>query len=308
MASTHSLSLSSYAKVNLYLDVIGRRPDGYHELLTLFERISLCDTIRLTEISSDEIVIASDTREIPCDATNLAWKAADLIKRSFSVKKGVKIEILKRIPVGGGLGGGSSNAACVLSGMNRLFGLGLGRPVLVDLANRLGSDVAFFVSGRRFAVGRGRGGDLKGASIPSDVRLWHVLFVPPRNIITKDVYALFDRGSQRAKTGQNPKKTLTLTKNSENVNILLSYLRRGELSSLNRKIYNRLSETVEESYSFVSELRADLSKLGLKWVHMSGSGPTLFVICKDQKYAQRVYDEARARLFNKCRVFCTSTL
>ena len=180
--------------------------------------------------------------------------------------------------------------------------------VLIDLANRLGSDVAFFVSGRRFAVGRGRGGELAGASIPSGVRLWHVLFVPPRNIITKDVYALFDRGSQRAKTGRNPQETLTLTKNSENVNMLLSYLRRRDFCSLNRKIYNRLSEIVAESYGFVSELRADLSKLGFKWLHMSGSGPTLFVICKDQKYAQRVYDKARARLSDKYRIFIAVTL
>lgn len=308
MASANSLLLSSPAKLNLYLDVLGRRPDGYHELLTLFERISLCDTIRLTQIHTDEIVLSCDSRLIPCDATNLAWQAADLMRRSFGIKRGVKIEVQKRIPVGGGMGGGSSNAATVLLGMNRLFGMRLGRPVLIDLANRLGSDAAFFVSGRRFAVGRGRGGELAGASIPSDVRLWHVLFVPPRNIITKDVYALFDRGSQRAKTGRNLQETLTLTKNSENVNMLLSYLRRRDFCSLNRKIYNRLSEIVAESYGFVSELRADLSKLGFKWLHMSGSGPTLFVICKDQKYAQRVYDKARARLSDKYRIFIAVTL
>jgi 4-diphosphocytidyl-2-C-methyl-D-erythritol kinase len=308
MASANSLLLPSPAKLNLYLDVLGRRPDGYHELLTLFERISLCDTIRLTEIQTDEIVLSCDSRLIPCDATNLAWRAADLMRRSFGIKRGVKIEIQKRIPVGGGMGGGSSNAATVLSGMNRLFGMRLNRPVLIDLANRLGSDVAFFVSARRFAVGRGRGGELTGASIPSGVRLWHVLFVPPRNIITKDVYALFDRGSQRAKTGRNPQETLTLTKNSENVNMLLSYLRRRDFCSLNRKIYNRLSEIVAESYGFVSELRADLSKLGFKWLHMSGSGPTLFVICKDQKYAQRVYDKARARLSDKYHLFIAVTL
>ncbi|MFB3918758.1 MAG: 4-(cytidine 5'-diphospho)-2-C-methyl-D-erythritol kinase [Candidatus Velamenicoccus archaeovorus] len=308
MASVNSLLLSSPAKLNLYLDVLGRRPDGYHELLTFFERISLCDTVRLTEIQTDEIVLSCDSRLVPSDAANLAWQAADLLRRSFGVKKGVKIEIQKQIPVGGGMGGGSSNAATVLLGMNRLFGMRLSRPVLVDLANRLGSDVAFFVSGRRFAIGRGRGGDLTGVSIPPRVRLWHVLFVPPKNIMTKDVYALFDRGSQRSRTGRNLRETLTLTKNNENVNILLSCLKEGDLRFLNRKIYNRLSEIVIESYGFVSELRTDLSKLGFKWLHMSGSGPTLFVVCKDQKYAQRVYDKARARLSDKCHVFIAATL
>lgn len=308
MVSANSLLLSSPAKLNLYLDVLGRRPDGYHELLTLFERISLYDTICLTEIQTDEIVLSCDSRQIPCDAANIAWRAADLIRRSFGIKRGVKIEIQKRIPVGGGLGGGSGNAACVLLGLNRLFGMRLERAVLIDLANRLGSDVAFFVSGRRFALGRGRGGKLTGVSIPADIRLWHVLFVPPSNIFTKDVYALFDRGYKKAKTGQNSTKTLTLTKNNQNVNILLSYLRTGDFCSLNKKIYNRLSEIVVNSYSFVSELRGDLSKLGFKWVHMSGSGPTLFVLCKDQKYAQRVYDKVRVRLSDKCHVFIAATL
>jgi len=308
MASVNSLLLSSPAKLNLCLDILGRRPDGYHELLTLFERISLCDTIRLTEIRTDEIVLSCDSRQVPSDAANLAWRAADLMRRSFGIKKGVKIELQKRIPVGSGMGGGSSNAATVLLGMNRRFGMRLGRPALIDLANRLGSDVAFFVSGRRFAIGRGRGGDLTGVSIPAGVRLWHVLFVPPKNIITKDVYALFDRGSQKAKTGRNPQEILTLTKNRDNVNILLSCIKRRDFCSLNRKIYNRLSEIVIESYGFVSELKADLSKLGFKWLHMSGSGPTLFVICKDQKYAQRVYDKARARLSDKCNVFIAATL
>jgi 4-diphosphocytidyl-2C-methyl-D-erythritol kinase len=95
--------------------------------------------------------------------------------------------------------------------MNRLFGMRLGRPALVDLANRLGSDVAFFVSGRRFAIGRGRGGELTGASVPAGVRLWHVLFVPPKNIITKDVYASLT-GVSKGKTGKNPQEILTLTK------------------------------------------------------------------------------------------------
>ncbi|MFA5038185.1 MAG: 4-(cytidine 5'-diphospho)-2-C-methyl-D-erythritol kinase [Candidatus Omnitrophota bacterium] len=308
MASSRSLLLSSPAKLNLFLEILGQRPDGYHELLTVFERISLYDTIRLTEIPSPEIIIHSASRDIPLDRANLAYRAAELIFEYCGIKKGVRIEIGKQIPVGGGVGGGSSNAACVLTGLNRLFSLGLDRQSLFVLANQLGSDVAFFISGRRFAVGRGRGGDLSYPKIPQKVRLWHVLFVPNRNILTKDVYERFDRGQKEPKMPQKPPGIFKLTKKCQDVNILLSYLKKADFVSLNRKIYNRLSETVMDSYSFVSEIKSDLSKQGLHSVHMSGSGPTLFTIFRNRKIAQGVYEQARLRLSDRCRIFLAGTV
>lgn len=303
-----SLLIFSPAKLNLFLDVLCKRPDGYHEILTLFERISLSDSIHLTELSSDEIVISSTSRDIPCNGDNLAYKAAELLKASQGIKRGIKIDIEKNIPVCAGLGGGSSNAASVLLGLNKLFGLKLKQKTLLSYANRLGSDVAFFILGRKFALGRGRGGDLEVLPMPKNAALWHLLFVPRMKVATKDVYEAFDREKKGMDCPKNPLKSLKLTKKTHDVNILLSHLKRKNILLLNRNIYNRLSETVMKSYSLVSELKSDLSKYGLKNVHMSGSGPTLFANFRSRDDAVRVLEDVRYRLSDRCDMFLTSTL
>ena len=251
--SKNTASIASFAKLNLFLDILDKRPDGYHNILTLFERISLCDFIHFTKIRSNEIIISSKSQDIPCDHRNLCFQAADLIKRSQGIKDGIKIEIEKNIPVGGGLGGGSSNAACVLLAFNKIFGLKLDKQTLISYANRLGSDVAFFILGKKFAVGRGRGGNLEAVSVPKSLKLWHLLFVPYINVMTKDVYGLLDK-EEKLKI---PKKSLKLTKKTQDVNILLSLLRGNDPFSLNQNIYNRLSETVMKSYSLVSGIRTE---------------------------------------------------
>lgn len=300
-SSTNSFLVRCPAKLNLFLDVLNKRPDGFHNILTLFERISLADTIRLTEINNDEIVIMSSSEDIPRDQGNLAYQAADLLRRSQGIKKGVKIELKKEIPVGAGLGGGSSDAASTLMGINKLFGLKLSKGTLVSYANRLGSDVAFFILNKRFAIGKERGGELGPVVMPNSLIFWHILFVLPIKIMTKDVYGLWDKL-------QNSKKSLKLTKKPHDVNILISYLKRNDVSSLNRNIYNQLSETVMNSYGLVSGLKADLLKSGLKHVHMSGSGPTLFTTFKKQKEAQTAFEDMTHRFSHRCRVILTSTL
>jgi len=300
--STNSLLCHCPAKLNLFLDVLNKRPDGFHNILTLFERISLADTIRLTEINNDEIVVTSSGEDfLPCDQGNLVYQAADLLRRSQGIKKGVKIELKKEIPVGAGLGGGSSDAASTLMGINKLFSLKLSKGTLVSYANRLGSDVAFFVLNKRFAIGKERGGELTPVAIPNNLIFWHILFVLPIKIMTKDVYGLWDKL-------RKGKKSLKLTKKPHDVNILISYLKRNDVSSLNRNIYNQLSETVMNSYGLVSELKADLLKSGLKNVHMSGSGPTLFMTFKKQKEAQAAFEDMTHRFSHRCRVILTSTL
>ena len=329
--SPQTLVISSHAKLNLFLDVFGKKADGYHEIETLFERISLSDTLYLTEIASDEVIIFSQNRDIPSDQTNLAAQAARLIKDSLGISKGVKIEIEKNIPVGAGLAGGSSNGASVLLGLNKLFGLHLNKKTLLSYANRLGSDVAFFVFNKKFAVGRGRGGELESVSVPKNVILWHILFVPHAKILTKDVDQLLDQEIWRFPkskslkltrwTGEKQGKkdplsasalskvsyTKMLTKKVHDVNILLSLLKSQNIGLLNRHIYNRLSETVMKSYRFVSELKSDLMKSGLKHVHMSGSGPALFTTFKQKQEAERLYSALKDRFLDRCRVFLVST-
>ncbi len=303
-----TLLLDAPAKLNLFLDVLDKRPDGYHGLVTLFERITLFDRIRLTPLSDEGIVVSSESPDIPLDENNLAYKAAELVKRSQGIRHGVKIEIEKNIPVGAGLGGGSSDAAAVLLGLNKMFSLKLSIETLLAYANRLGSDVAFFIFNRNFAVGRDRGGDLEKAALPRDYKLWHLLFIPHVKIITKDVYFLHDQEEKIQKNSENTQNSLKLTKNEDDVNILISNLKNGDLNSLNRNIYNRLSSTVMKSYSLVSELKADLSKLGLDEVHMSGSGPTLFMNFAEKSDAQAVFGRIHDRISDRCRLFLASTL
>jgi 4-diphosphocytidyl-2-C-methyl-D-erythritol kinase len=293
-----SLEVSAPAKLNLFLDVLRRRPDGYHELLTLFERISLKDTLRLRKIAGPAIVITSVGEEVPLDSGNIAYQAADLIRKAHRIASGVKIAITKRIPVGAGLAGGSSDAAAVLLGMNALFDLRLDTKAMMRYAHKLGSDVAFFIFNRPFALGKGRGEELKSVLLPQKVTFWHLLFAPYLKVMTKDVYALWDK----------EEKSLKLTKKEQDVNILLSHLRRKDAVLLNRNIYNQLSETVMKSYRLVSDLRSDLLGAGLKFVHMSGSGPTFFTVFKTQKEALKAQEALGRRFQDRCRIFLASTV
>lgn len=303
-----SLVLNSPAKLNLFLDVLKKRSDGYHDLLTLFERITLFDKIHLTALCHDAIVISSKSPDIPLDGNNLVYKAAELIKRSQGIRQGVKIEIDKFIPVGAGLGGGSGDAATVLLGLNKLFCLKLDKEALIAYANRLGSDVAFFVFNRNFAVGTGRGGELKKAALPIKTKLWHLLFIPHIKVITKEVYFLLDQEEKLQKKAKKSQESLKLTKKVDNVNMLISSIKNNDLNSLNRNIYNRLSSTVMNSYRLVSEFKNDLLKLGLEQVHMSGSGPTLFMNFKTKSAAQEIFKRIHHRISDRCRLFLVSTL
>ncbi len=180
----------SFAKLNLGLEVTGRLPNGYHELKTLFATLSLHDTIEIAATRSG-ISVRSDHPGLPLDETNLAHRAAALMQGLSGRKSGVAIVIRKRIPVGGGLGGGSSNAATVLRALDRMWNLGLGPEGLVEPAKSLGADVPYFLFGGP-ALGLGRGDDVH----PLDLRLdQKVLLVPgPGGVSTASVFRRFAEG------------------------------------------------------------------------------------------------------------------
>ena len=143
-------SLPSYAKLNLFLHVTGRRPDGFHELVTLFERIDLHDDIAFSLAPVGEIIISCDDGRVPCDERNLVYKAAALLLKGENVAHGARIHITKRIPVAAGLAGGSSNAATAIMGLDRLWGLGLSSARRLTYARKIGSDVHSFCMTRRW--------------------------------------------------------------------------------------------------------------------------------------------------------------
>jgi len=178
------LTLPAPAKLNLFLHVTGRRPDGYHTLETLFVPISHGDEIVLTERGDGTVARVEGPAEVAPD-NDLAVRAAKLLQRSCGVERGVAIRVRKRLPLGGGLGGGSSDAATVLLGLNRLWRLGASRQALMRLALELGADVPFFIFGEP-AVGRGVGELLAAVSLP---RLWFVVLTPPIVVETAAVFA-----------------------------------------------------------------------------------------------------------------------
>ncbi len=303
----NSLVLPSPAKLNLYLDVLGRRPDGYHEIETLFERISLADILYVRRTRGRGLRVTCTDPAVPGDRRNLVYQAADLLRRAYGVKEGLHIAVRKKIPVAAGLGGGSSNAAVTLLACNEIFGLGLSRDALIRHANGLGSDVAFFVSGEKWALGRGRGGDVTAVRGCGRLRYWHVLVVPKVQVLSRDVYAALKRRRKGGRQDRPGGATFGLTKKRGGVNMLLPYLREKDVPSLDRALYNRLTQVVLKSNTFVSEVYNSLHACTYGRVHMSGSGPSLFVLMKDHRRAERVFYAVRRRFRDRCHVFLAST-
>ncbi len=190
--SSH-IRIDAPAKVNLYLKILAKRPDGYHEIVTIFERIDLVDTISIVRMDRG-IDVLSDTRIVARKEENLAYKAARAILGRASFEAGVRIHIDKKIPIAAGLGGGSSDAASVLMGINTLLRLKMTREELMGLGRELGADVPFFLAQSPFAIGTGRGDTVK--PIRSRKTFYHLLVCPDFPLLTRDVYKEF--GSLRS--------------------------------------------------------------------------------------------------------------
>jgi len=156
-----SLNLLSPAKVNLRLQILNKRPDNYHEIETIFHKISIFDNIYFEKVPGNNVHLTIDNPDIPTDDTNLAVKAANLIFSYAGIKPGIKIDIHKKIPSGAGLGGGSSNAATTLNGLNRLLNLNISGQILAELAVKLGADVPFFLTDASTAYASGIGEKIK---------------------------------------------------------------------------------------------------------------------------------------------------
>lgn len=256
-----ALRLSSYAKVNLGLEVLARREDGYHELRTLFQTVALHDDLVL-RARARGVVVRCDHPLVPRDGTNLAVRAAESLRRWAGVKEGVEIVIKKRIPVGGGLGGGSSNAASVLLGLDRMWGLGLGAMELHRLAGRLGADVPFFLVGGT-ALGLARGDEVY--PLRGQIRAPVVIVDPGIPVSTGRVFARADA-------------RLTPRGNSNSIFYFVS--RELEGAERFRLLVNDLEEAaLEEAPGLrepVERIRDVLRRGGARHAALSGSGSSFF--------------------------------
>ena len=262
------LKFKTPAKVNLGLHVHGKREDGFHELETIFQMVSLFDDVEL-ELLSSGIKLECDMPGIPTDDTNLVCKAALLLRKAYQVEgKGVSIRLKKKIPFGAGLGGGSGNAAGVLMGLNRLWDLNIDREKLFTLAAELGSDVPFFLTSP-CALGKGRGERLKVLESCSKFQV--LLVFPGFPIATSWVY-------------QNLR--LKLTKRPNNISILRKNLSLSNITSLGSQLYNDLESVVIQKFPEVKVVKDELWAWGALGVLLSGSGSTVFGIFDDPEKAQ----------------------
>ncbi len=284
----NSLTLLSPAKLNLVLDVLGKRTDGFHELKTVFERIDLCDRITLKKNASGKIRVFCDHPHVPKGPKNLVVKVAQQIQQAHHIKAGVDIYIEKKIPVATGLAGGSSNGATVLMGLNRLWHLGLSQSQMQGYAARLGSDVAFFLYDVSYAVGSGRGEKIR--PLPYRPKLWHVLVTPKVKMYTKAVFG---------------RLKLKLTNKKDNVNILLPFLRENCLGQITGALSNDLQPAILSLRPDFARLKEKLSDAGALGVCFSGSGPSVFALAESQKHAHAI----RAKFDRRyAQVFVVSTL
>ena len=266
----NSIELTAPAKVNLVLRVLSKRKDSYHNIYTLFERISLADRIKITRIDKGITVVCDKpVTERPKD--NIAYKAAELILKAAKVSAGIRVDIKKRIPIAAGLGGGSSDAAAVLTGINKLLGLKFPKDKLMRLGARLGADVPFFIFDTPFAIGRGVGDKLQKLNL--NKKFFHILVYPGFKVATKDVYQGLSKG---------------LTNNRGGVRIALP----EDWNSLERLLHNDLEAVVAAKKPIIGIIIKCLaSSLGRRAI-VSGSGPSVFCLCPTRKEAVK----ARAKL------------
>ncbi len=265
------ISLRSPAKLNLFLRVINKRPDGYHNLETLFERIDLCDDIELQRNSTGKIRIACNHPHVPKGPKNLVYKVAQRLKDDFKISEGVDIRIDKRIPVAAGLAGGSSNAATTFLGLTRIWNLPLKHKELCQYAQEIGSDVPFFLYDCSWALGTGRGDAIKEISILR--KFWHILVVPRVKMYSREVFNRLN---------------LQLTKGGVDVNILLHYLRKNNIYKGEQFFVNDLQPSILGIKPTLSNAMHRLSKITSKKVIFSGSGPALFALMGSKQEAERV--------------------
>ncbi|MFB5763038.1 4-(cytidine 5'-diphospho)-2-C-methyl-D-erythritol kinase [Paenibacillus medicaginis] len=263
------------AKINLMLDVLQKRPDGYHEVEMIMTMVDLADRLEMSELPRDTIIISSQAGYIPLDEKNLAFQAARLIKDRYNVNKGVYIHLDKKIPVAAGLAGGSSDAAATLRGLNRLWKLDISDEELCELGAELGSDVPFCVTGGT-ALATGRGEVL--TPLPNPPQCWVVLAKPPINVSTADVY-----GRIRAdKIPHHPS-----AKRMEQA------IRGNSFTGVCRELGNVLEDVTLKLYPEVQRLKESMVRLGADGVLMSGSGPTVFGLVSKEAKIPRIYNGLR---------------
>ncbi len=263
------VTVEANAKINLTLDILGKRPDGYHEVAMVMQTVGLHDTLTL-EKREQGISLNINVPWLKADEKNLAWRAAALVQEEFGLTGGVHIELTKRIPVAAGLAGGSADAAAVLKGMSELYGLNLSDNKLCELGAKLGSDIPFcLLGGTMLATGRGE--VLK--RLPDMPETWVVLVKPRISVSTAWAYQNYDeQGAERHPDNEAIQKEIT----------------RGSRKGVAKLLCNVLESVTINKYDVIERYKQMMLDKGAMASMMSGSGPTVFALAQNREQAEEI--------------------
>lgn len=269
------LELKALGKINLGLDVLGKRENGYHDVRMIMQSVYLYDNVILEETGEPGIRVETNLRFLPVDENNIAYKAAKLLMDEFEITKGVHIKLDKHIPVAAGMAGGSSNAAAVLFGMNRIFELGLSMQELMERGVKLGADVPYCLM-RGTVLAEGIGEEL--TRLPALPRCIVLIAKPPVSVSTKVVYEALDA----KEIVEHP-----------DIDGLIQGLEEGSVEKVARKMGNVLEQVTIEKCPVIAQIKDAMIENGAYNAMMSGSGPTVFGLFPDRKTARKAQKRIR---------------
>lgn len=270
------ISVKALAKINLGLDVVRRREDGYHEVRMVMQTIHLFDRLEITKNTSGEITIETNLPFLPTNENNLVYKAAKLLKDEFHIRDGVDVKLHKHIPVAAGMAGGSTDGAAVLYGMNRIFGLGLSKEDLMKRGVKLGADVPYCIM-RGTALAEGIGEEL--TALPPMVKCPVLIAKPSISVSTKFVY-----------------ENLKLNNKTVHPDIdqLVSDIKAKDLHAIAGDMGNVLETVTIPNYPVIARIKEHMMEHGALNSMMSGSGPTVFGLFENEDVAIEAYEAMRA--------------
>lgn len=270
-----NISLKALAKINLGLDVVRRRDDGYHEVRMIMQTINLFDRLEIKKIKESAIKIHTNLFFLPVNENNLVYKAAKLLIDEFGIQEGVSVWLTKKIPVAAGMAGGSTDAAAMLFGMNRLFGLGLSKKQLMERGVKIGADVPYCIM-RGTALAEGIGDKL--SPLPAMVKCPVLIAKPQISVSTKFVY-------QNLKLDD---KTV-----HPDIDRLIEDIRNKDLKAVSDHMGNVLESVTIPNYPVISQIKEQMMDSGAVGSMMSGSGPTLFGLFDDSRTAQLAFGKIK---------------
>ena len=282
------MEIKAYAKINLTLEVLGRRPDGYHEVRTVLQSIDLADRLHFTP--APRLEMECSTPELGVE-DNLVLKAADALRTATSYDKGVKIRLEKHVPIGMGLGGGSSDAAATLKALNSLWELGMGDVELRSIAASLGSDVPFFLQGGT-ALGEGRGEMIVG--LPPIPQRWMVLLCPPPRYMGAEVFSRKTAQLYSILTQEN-------YTDGSRTRSLVDSIKGGQVSQ--ELLFNVFEQVAPSAFHCFEQARQDFLEAGAGRIHLSGTGPALYTFVSDKEEGKGILKSLQSR---GLRAYCVS--